>query len=195
MVELKTAKQMYEYCVENKLGTGTTKGWAVKHFQLLIDNLKPGEKIYSVFIGLHNFKSLTEHEGNYAYALTDKRILMAQHKLLGSNVKSIDIENVNDIGLTKRGVIGIGLSIICIDTFKEIFNVAVNVSFGENIYRCVNEAWDAVKMSKSHDQMESKNAPVEKSAVDQMKEYKELLDMGILTQEEFDKKKKEVLKF
>lgn len=36
-------------------------------------------------------------------------------------------------------------------------------------------------------------APVEKSPVEKVKELKELLDMEIITQEEFDKKKKEIL--
>ncbi|OJF95229.1 SHOCT domain-containing protein [Alkalibacterium sp. 20] len=35
--------------------------------------------------------------------------------------------------------------------------------------------------------------PVERSVADELKEYKELLDMGIINQEEFDKKKAELL--
>lgn len=37
------------------------------------------------------------------------------------------------------------------------------------------------------------NAPVEKTSVEQVKELKELLDMDIITQEEFDRKKNELL--
>ena len=44
--------------------------------------------------------------------------------------------------------------------------------------------------------LESKNAPVvvnNLSAADEIKKYKELLDLGIITQEEFDQKKKQLL--
>ena len=48
-----------------------------------------------------------------------------------------------------------------------------------------------------HEQKSKGDAPQvasdNKSAAEQLKEFKELLDMGILTQEEFDAKKKELL--
>ncbi len=37
------------------------------------------------------------------------------------------------------------------------------------------------------------NSPIEKSPTEQVKELKELIDMGAISQEEFDKKKKELL--
>lgn len=202
MVELKTAKEMYQYCVYNRLGTGTKKGRAIKHFQLLIDNLKAEEKVYCVFIGLHNYMGMTKHDGEYAYAFTDKRFIMAQHKLSGAKVQSVNIENINDISLsTKSGKGGVGIGTVCIDTFREAFNVGVNVTCAENIYRCVHETWDEIRIHETWDeirmQRENKvpnaNMSNTKTPVEQMKEYKELLDMGILTQEEFDTKKKELL--
>jgi len=145
MLALQTAEEMYKYCADNKLGTGTTKGWAIKHFQLLMDNLKAGEQIYCVFIGLHNYKSMSKHDNNYDYALTNKRIIMAQHKLLGANVQSVNLENINDITLSKTGIAGMGIGTVCIDTLKETFNVGVNVSFASNIYNCVHDALDEIK--------------------------------------------------
>ncbi len=193
MLNLKSAEDMYQYCVDNNLGTGTTRGWAIKHFQLLLDNLKPGENIHCVFIGLHNYVSISKHDGNFAYAMTDKRIIMAQHKLLGANIQSINIENINDITMSKKGIGSMGLGIVCIDTYKEAFNVGVNVTSASSIYECVHEVWDIIRAQNSGNQ----NATViqnVKSPAEQIKEYKELLDMGVLTQEEFDAKKKELLK-
>lgn len=51
---------------------------------------------------------------------------------------------------------------------------------------CLSELWCKSK----------KNAPVvvnNLSAADEIKKYKELLDLGIITQEEFDQKKKQLL--
>lgn len=194
MVNLKTAEEMYQYCIDNNLGTGNSKSWAIKHFQLLIDNLKPGENIYCVFIGLHNYKSLAKHDNNYAYAFTDKRCIMAQHKMFGANVQSVNIENINDVTLSKSGIGGIGIGTVCIDTYKETFNVGVNVSFAANIYEKVHEVWDVVRANKDNNQTSEKIVRDNvKSPVEQVKEMKELLDMGIITQEEFDKKKKDIL--
>ncbi|MDD7592985.1 MAG: SHOCT domain-containing protein [Peptoniphilaceae bacterium] len=193
MLALKTAEEMYQYCKDNNLGTGTSKGWAIKHFQLLIDNLKPDETVYCVFIGLHNYKSMTKHDNNYAYAMTNKRLIMAQHKLLGANVQSVNIENINDITLSKTGIAGMGIGTVCIDTFKETFNVGVNVSSAGNIYERAHEVWDIVRAQKADSQVTRTGVQNAKSPAEQIKEYKELLDMGILTQEEFDSKKKELL--
>jgi hypothetical protein len=182
MLALKTADEMYKYCIKNKLGTGNTKGWAIKHFQLLIDNLKSDENVYCVFIGLHNYRSLSKHDNNYAYAVTNKRIIMAQHKLLGANVQSVNIQNINDITLSKIGIAGIGIGTICIDTYKEIFNVGVNVSFASNVYNCVHDALDEISKKVN-------SSVVVKSPIEQVKELNELLDMGIITQNEFDTKR------
>lgn len=193
MLNLKTAEEMYNYCSENKLGTGTSKGWAIKHFQLLLDNLKPNEEVYCVFIGLHNYKSLSKHDGNYAYALTNKRIIMAQHKLFGANVQSVNIENINDITLSKSGIGGIGIGTVCIDTFKETFNVGVNITFATNIYERAHEVWDMIRNQNKNEQDTRSIAQNPKSSIEQIKEFKELLDMGIISEEEFNIKKKELL--
>jgi hypothetical protein len=193
MLALQTAEEMYKYCKDNKLGTGSSKGWAIKHFQLLVDNLKDGEQVYCVFIGLHNYKSLSKHDNNYAYALTNKRIIMAQHKLLGANVQSVNIENINDITLSKTGIAGVGIGTVCIDTFKETFNVGVNVAEASNIYNCVHDALEEIKGSTFGGSGTSSTVASTKSPVEQVKELKELLDMGIISQAEFDMKKKQLL--
>lgn len=195
MLDLRTAEEMYDYCKNNNLGIGNSKGWAIKHFQLLIDNLKPDEVIHCVFIGLHNYKSLSKHDNNYAYAMTDKRIIMAQHKMFGANVQSVNIENINDITLSKTGIGGLGIGTVCIDTFKETFNVGVNVSFASNIYDKAHEVWDEIRAKKdaANNVAPAAAAAPAKSPVEQIKEYKELLDMGIISQEEFDAKKKQLL--
>lgn len=195
MIALKNADQIYDYCKTNNLGTGMTRGWAIKHFQLLLDNLNSDEEIYCVFIGMHNYKSATKHDGNYAYAVTNKRIIMAQHKMFGANVQSVSLNNINDITMTRSGVAGIGIGTVCIDTFKEKFNVAINTNFAPNVYNKVHEALDEIKGNTYENNAPSpqNTKQVEKSPVEQIKEYKELLDMGIITQDEFNIKKKQLL--
>ena len=175
---------------------GCGKGGAIKRFNLLIQNLKDDENVYCVFIGLHNYKKQTKsNEGNYAYALTNKRCIMVQHKLFGVSVQAVDVESITNISFVKTGIYGInGIGMICIDTYKETFNVAVGILEVENIYRLLHETWDNVRVSKSN--VNNNRITISndvKSPVEEIKEYKELLDMGIISKEEFEKKKKELL--
>jgi hypothetical protein len=74
---------------------------------------------------------------------------------------------------------------IVFDTFKEEFTVRVNSLAADSIYRLVTHAlFDA---GTNEHQEESRNV------VTQLKEFKELLDAGILTEEEFSAKKAEIL--
>ena len=184
---------MYQYCIDNKLGSGTTKAWAIKHFKLLIDNLKDNELIYCVFIGLHNCKSMSKHDGNFAYALTNKRIIMAQHKLFGANIQSVNIENINDISLIKSGIGSIGIGTVCIDTFKETFNVGVNIVHATNIYNCIHDALEEIKGNIFGSFKSTESSVSSQNPIEQLKSLKELVDLGILTQEEFNTKKKQLL--
>lgn len=64
---------------------------------------------------------MTKHDNNYAYAISNKRIIMAQKKLIGETLQSVAINNLNDVTLST----GLVLGIITIDTIKEKFNVGV----------------------------------------------------------------------
>lgn len=69
----------------------------------------------------------------------------------------------------------------------------------DKAYRCANDMYQCFKEYKSgqHASVNRNNAGNDTSnnsdAIEQVKQLKELLDMGALTQEEFDKKKKELL--
>ena len=94
---MSTAEGMYQYCVDNHFGSGFNKKWGIKHFGILEKNLMPDEEVYMTFIGLHNFESATKHDGNYAYAITNKRIIFGQKALAGEKFKSVYHEKINDI--------------------------------------------------------------------------------------------------
>lgn len=185
-IKLDTAEEMYDYCIKCGFGKGMTKSWGEKHFQVIVDNLLKDEKVIFPFIGLHNYKKMTQHDDNYAYVVTNKRILMAQQKLIGQNFQTVNIENINDITMKKDVLLGV----IIIDTLKEIFNVGVDRTTVQNIHDTLHKA---IEKAKQNDKNEVDKVNNKESAVNQVKELKELLDLGIITQDEFDKKKKELL--
>lgn len=184
------ATKLYDYCIDHGTGKGLNRKWGIKHFTLIVNNLMPNEKVAFVFIGLNNYKSATKHEGNFACAITDKRILLAQQKVIGETVKSINWNNVNDITLQKGALLGI----VEIDTFKERFNIGVDRTQAQNIYNETYRIYDLLKRKEEKKQYaHPKTEQVKEDPYEQLKKLKELLDMGILTQDEFDAKKKQIL--
>ena len=78
---MRTAEEMYQYCIDHNFGEGMNKKWGIKHFSLIERALKDDESPIMCFIGLHNYVSPTKHDNNFAYAITNKRILIAQQNL------------------------------------------------------------------------------------------------------------------
>lgn len=183
---MRTAQEMIQFCKDNKLGQGTIKGWDVKHFTLIENSLNSGEDVLFVFEGLHNYQSAAKHDGNFAYAVTNKRFIMAQKKLLGETVQSVSLENVNDITFTS----GVALGVVTVDTIKEKFNVAIDKKQAKNISDRLHALLTELKDQKCTPASVASAAP---SDTDQLFKLKDLLDAGILTQEEFDAKKKQLL--
>lgn len=135
-VSLKTAQEMYDYCQKYGMGKGSSKSWDIKHFGLIEENLSPNEQVLTVFIGLHNFISISKHDKNFAYAVTTKRFIMAQKKPIGSIVQTVSLSNVNDITFHKKALMGV----VTVDTIKEKFNVAANYEVADRIHRAVQKA-------------------------------------------------------
>lgn len=61
----------------------------------------------------------------------------------------------------------------------------------KEIYRCISDL--LVARQKTHTAVVQPQAPAPTSAADELAKYKNLLDSGVITQAEFDAKKKEVL--
>ena len=186
------AEILYNHCLENGTGKGFNRKWGIKHFLLIVNNLMPKEKVAVVFIGLHNYRSATKHMNNFAYAITDKRIILAQQRVVGEVVQSISWNNINDIMLQKRAMMGI----IEIDTFKERITIGVDRISAQSIFNEIYRIYDILKNKKNQQTAPPTPSapPVVDDPIEKVKKLKELLDMGILTQEEFDQKKKELLR-
>lgn len=182
---MRTAEEMYNYCVNNGFGEGFNRSNSIKHFLVVENTLLPDETVLCVFIGLHNYISATKHDNNFAYAITNKRIIMGQKKVIGQIVQVISLDNINDITHNTGLVFGV----ITIDTIKETFNVAIAKKVSNNIYNTVHKVFCDLKNTSPGNSTLHKNI----SPMQQIKELKELLDIGAITQEEFRAKKKQLL--
>ena len=111
-------------------------------------------------------------------------------------MKTVSLDHINDIVMVRSGIAGIGLGIVQINTIRGRFNVAINVKVAKNIYGVLLQALDEAKANPrktAFNMITAADSVASKSSVEQVKELKELLDIGAITQEEFDRKKKELL--
>ena len=106
---------------------------------------------------------------------------------MGSPVKSVNLDRVNDFqkkGQKLRGE-------ICIDAQTEQMRLVFTPDVANRAFPDMLQIFEEYKNKKN-----AASAPVMVAAhsdADELKKYKELLDAGVLTQEEFDLKKKQIL--
>lgn len=181
---MRTAEEMYNYCLENNFGENTF-GWGEKHFKVVENNLASDETPLICFTGFY-YDKFNNSKGNVACALTNERIIIAQKKLLGGDfVQFIRFENLNDI--TKINNL-VGSSEIVFDTYKEIFKIWFSKNQANNVFPVLNDTIKKLK-NKSSEPAQGN----QKDTTTELIKYKQLLDDGIITQEEFNAKKKQLL--
>lgn len=73
---MRTANEMYQFCLDNGYGQGFNTRNSIKHFGIIEKNLGNDENVLFAFIGLHNYVSISKHDNNFAYAVTNKRRAM-----------------------------------------------------------------------------------------------------------------------
>lgn len=184
---MRTAKEMYAYCKANNFGRGFNEHNSLKHFEIIANNLQADESVELVFIGLHNYQSATKHDNNYAYAITNKRIMMAQKKVIGSNFQTVSLDNINDITFTTGMVFGI----ITVDTMKERFNVAVDKATGESINTAIHETLDRIKSGGR--QKQDRTTPYDTDIASHLEYYQQLVKDGLITEKDYETKKRQLL--
>lgn len=185
--DLSTAEGMYNYSVKNGFGSGMNEKWGIKHFKVIEENLLPDEDVLMSFIGLHNYEGTTKHDNNFAYVITNKRIIMGQKNTLsGEKLQTVYLNNLNDITFKSGAIFGV----LTIDTSKEVFNVGLDKISAKAISSKVHEIINELKYSNNQEN----NVNVQQiSSADEILKFKQLLDAGIITQEEFEAKKKQLL--
>lgn len=179
--DLQTAKGMYEFCLANETGHGFNEKWALKHFGVIESSLMAGEKVLMAFIGMNDYGAGGDGD-NFAYAVTNKRFILGNQRLVGNSSTSIDLSKINDVSVSNGALI----SQVVIDSLGEIVHVGVSKKEGPNIVRLFHEALEQNRTVSA--------APVAgTSQADELMKFKQLLDSGVITQEEFDKKKNQLL--
>ena len=170
-----------------------SKGYCDKPFDYapavsqVVDTLKSGEEIIfacatsALVNGAYTFK-------HGVIAITNERMVYAvkSNALFARNliVKSISLDFVSDVTKTVLKAYGIGN--MAFDCRNEQFNYVVSLAKLDEMYNDINNALD-------HSKSKQAQGTTAISPAEELKKFKELLDMGVITQAEFDAKKKQLL--
>ena len=113
---------------------------------------------------------------------------MTQNRVIGEHVLVVSLRNVNDVFM-KTGIVW---GTLTIDTRDEIFNIAIDKNSIRNIHEMVTSKLFEYTENLHKNVVDDANPT--NSAVDELIKWKNLMDQGIITEEEFERKKFEILK-
>ena len=191
---MRTAQEMIEYAKklqEKRMVScdNSRTNYYPKAFGEIEKALVQDEVVNYVCIG----RTLTRKEGSMvsyvALAITNKRIIFSGQLVgifkISTITQFVELKNVNSISESYSAV---GGSVI-IEILGDDWSLQVESREAAGTIR--NNIWQAIEKAKNNN--------VEKvtintaSSADEILKFKNLLDMGIITQEEFDAKKKQLL--
>ena len=187
MSVMKTVNEMMEAARKYQALT-TTAPVFEKAFCEIEKMLRPDEDVLFAFTGSSAVRKNNSMLFAVGVALTNQRLLLGgQIKGLlkvSYTAQSFNIENINAISQSWSAIGGY----LIIDTLGD------DIRIGEPEREVVNNIIaDFDNVLQSLKAPKSAAASQQTSAADELKKFKELLDMGVITQEEFDAKKKQLL--
>ena len=187
---MKNSQEMTSFCIDNSYTSYklTSDNNISPHFKIIEKNLSENEDVIFAFVsnGIKNRKGNYALGGTMAVALTAKKIICAQRRpIAGDFIKKVPYDKVFDVSSKVNWHAGE----IVIDSITEYmcFNVekARVEEIQQEIHRIVEDYRIVKKATNEHTS--------DFSIADELLKFKELLDMGIITQEEFEAKKKQLL--
>ena len=189
---MRTAKEMCDFCLEHGFNYACSADKMLKHFTVVERNLAANEEVLLAFISNRvQAKTVTYAlSGTTAVVLTSQKLIYAQKRAIVSDfIKMARYDNINDISSNADC-----LSVeIMIDSLKECMKFSVDRTGVDGIR---NKALELIEQHRSRKNTTQKVVPqsvLQVGAADEVKKFKELLDLGVISQEEFDAKKKQLL--
>lgn len=127
---MKTAEQMYAHMKNNGLGKGMFKRVELKHFKIIENMLMREVEVLTCFMGIHNYQTMTKHDGTYAYAITEENLILARKTLFNVNIDIVQLSDIKAIYKETGNVYGR----IIFETDKGSLLVGIDNISLENVY-------------------------------------------------------------
>lgn len=143
-------------------------------------HLEQGEKIIATVMGVYESEILgSDTVRNGIFLATNKRVIFYGKKLFGFDLEVFPYSNISSIEMSKEFL---GYKITFFSSGNKVHMKWISIG---DINEFVNHVKENIGKKPSASQSSS--------AADEIRKYKELLDEGIITEEEFEQKKKQLL--
>lgn len=193
---MRTAEEMADFFISlhpENVQRYVDRNRCIKAFQTIEDALRPKEEVLYAFVA-HNIygrngQSLTPGFSACGVAFTADRCLFGQKATFsGDSFHAVLYENFSDMRMKKSFM---SPPRIILDFMTEEVSISVDPNQADMLFQAIMEIIENYRESKKEGQ--NTTVVMQTSAADELKKFKELLDMGVITQEEFDAKKKQLL--
>ncbi|MGM0258250.1 PH domain-containing protein [Enterococcus sp. AZ102] len=155
-----------------------------KQLRYAEEHLEPGEQVLEGVYGAYETKSLgNDSVRNGVFLATDRRLFFYGKRTFGFNSESFPYSNISSIEFNKKAM---GYTLSFYASGNEVKMKWIN--FGD-----VASLVNFIKFKMNEKNIKSESSLPDNSPIAQVKQMKELLDMGIITFDEFEAKKKELL--
>jgi len=157
-----------------------------KNIQRAEEQLRPDEKV--LYLSPTNAVVITgksKKELPGIVVITNQRVFLYNKALFTVNMESFNLKDINSIESMSDGIKGSKIKIHTITKSMEVL-ISYKSSIATKIIQLLDTAMNEAKNN-------SQNIISSPDIIDQIKKLAELKDQGILSEEEFDKKKQELL--
>ena len=192
---MKTANEMWQFCLQNNFDQNWDSQTALKHLKVIEQNLQIDEHILMCFVGKREVMN-----GKCAFAITNKHICWGQQTLTSQWHKEILFNTISNITFSK-GLFSSMISFNAIGDFTHIDIDTLKVTSRQSGVTCsvknktAQEIYNKCKITfeNAKEKLLHPQTNINLSFADEILKYKKLLDVGAVTQEEFEKKKQQLL--
>lgn len=119
--------------------------------------------------------------------LTNKRLIILRNKLLGNDIISISLNNINDVYTKSK----FSKSYIIIDTLKETIELTGRIDIIKNTYKVLRDSLNTVQNNLINNNQYKSECSTDK--YENLTKLKKLLDENVITKDEFEKEKDKIL--
>ena len=190
---MRTLEEIKQFIVENKTGyldanteKEMRKGVYDKSINFLLSMLDNEEEVLFALTttGIHS-KSGIVCGGNCVLFITNERIVYGAKDFINADCKFVSLDDCLDV---ESSTFGIFCGNIKINTKTELIKFDFDKKQVPRVTTLINQRLKELRQSKK----EAKTSP-QLSGADEIIKYKQLLDAGIISAEEFELKKKQIL--
>ncbi len=187
--KMRTAEEMYEYYCEMEKGKGSfLEKWVLDEplqpYKSAESLLEPDEYCLTIFSAYIYIYAHMESDERYMYFLTNKRIITVG--MYCDGIESIRWEKIGDMTVEEKSII------IEVDTYyMSLSRIFVKSNQLAEIIKKELEKVMPFIWEEREKMLQERNRFL--SPADEIRKFKQLWDDGIITEEEFQQKKKKLL--